>query len=61
MNILIGYAYSAVALAYAEIYSRSLRVDDTIDEFKRVPPRLRYRLPAAKQVVFSLIRRVKYG
>ncbi len=51
----------AVALAYAEIYSRSLKVDDTIDEFKRVPLRWRYRLPAAKQVVFSLIRRVKYG
>jgi hypothetical protein len=52
---------AAVDLAYAELYSRVGLVDDTIEQLKRLLPHPRYRLPAAKQVVFALLRRVKYG
>jgi Glycosyl transferases group 1/DUF based on E. rectale Gene description (DUF3880) len=50
-----------VQLAYAEMCSLVGRVDDTIEQFKRVPPHWRYRIPAAKQIAFCLLRRVKYG
>lgn len=50
-----------VQLAYAELASRMGRVDDTIQQFAAVPRRLRYRLPALKQIVYCLIRRVRYG
>ncbi len=50
-----------VRLAYAELSSRMKRVDDVIAEFQALPPRLRYRVPAAKQVALCLYRQVKYG
>ena len=50
-----------VQLAYAEIFSRARRVDDTIEQFQSVPPRWRYRLPAARQLVRCLLRRIRHG
>lgn len=50
-----------VQLAYAEMYSLVGRVDDSIEQLKRVPPSWRYRLPAAGQLAFCLLRRMKYG
>jgi hypothetical protein len=54
-------AQADVELAYAGLYSLVARVDDTVLQFKRVPPERRYRLPAAKHLLFCLLRRVKYG
>jgi hypothetical protein len=50
-----------VQLAYAEMFALVGRVDDTIEQLKCLPPHWRYRLPAAKQIAFCLLRRVKYG
>jgi spore maturation protein CgeB len=50
-----------VQLAYAEVFSRARRVDDTIEQFQSVPPRWRYRLPAARQLVRCLLRRIRHG
>jgi Glycosyl transferases group 1/DUF based on E. rectale Gene description (DUF3880) len=52
---------AGVQLAYAEVVSRASRVDDTIEQFKRVPPQWRYRLPAASHVALCLLRRVRHG
>src|SRR5579883_54223 len=52
---------SDLALAYAELYSRMGYVDDTITQFKALPATLGCRVPGAKQVALSLIRRVRYG
>lgn len=51
-----------VHLAYAALYARMGRVDDTIDQLTTggcLPPR--YRAAAAKQVVYALVRRLKGG
>lgn len=48
-------------LAYGELCALIGRVDDTIEQLKRMPPSWRYRLHAARQVAFSLVRRVKLG
>lgn len=50
-----------VAIAYAEMFSRARRVDDTVAQFKRVPAQWRYRLPVAWQVARCLVRRAKDG
>jgi hypothetical protein len=50
-----------VQLAYAEVAARARRVDDTIEQFTRVPPRWGYRLPAARHVARCLLRRVRHG
>jgi Glycosyl transferases group 1/DUF based on E. rectale Gene description (DUF3880) len=52
---------AAVQLAYAEIFSRVGRVDDTIAQLQNVPAHWRYRVAAAKQLLFCLLRRIKYG
>jgi spore maturation protein CgeB len=50
-----------VELAYTELYSRARRVDDTIEQFKRVPPHWRYRAQVGRHVAFALLRRIKHG
>ena len=50
-----------VQLAYAELFSRARRMDDTIEQFQSVPPRWRYRLPAGKHLALCLLRRVRHG
>jgi len=50
-----------VTLAYAALYARMGRVDDTLDQLKRLPPDPRLRLRAAKQVARAFVRRVKDG
>jgi Glycosyl transferases group 1 len=50
-----------VQLAYAEVFSRARRVDDTLEQFKSVPSRWRYRLPAARHLVLCLLRRLRRG
>jgi hypothetical protein len=50
-----------VQLAYAEVFSHARRVDDTIEQLRRVPARWRYRLPAAEQLALCLVRRVRHG
>lgn len=50
-----------VAIAYAEMFSRARRVDDTVAQLKSMPARWRYRLPAAWQVARCLVRRAKDG
>jgi hypothetical protein len=50
-----------VQLAYAEVFSRARRVDDTIEQLRRVPARWRYRLPAAEHLALCLVRRVRHG
>jgi len=52
---------TAVTLAYAALYARMGRVDDTLDQLKRLPPDPRLRLRAAKQVARAFVRRVKDG
>jgi hypothetical protein len=54
-------SHGDVQVAYADLYSRARRVDDTIEQFKATPSSWRYRIPAAKHVVFALLRRVKHG
>lgn len=48
-------------LAYGDMYALVARVDDTIEQFKRVPLLSRHRAAAARQLLFCLLRRVKYG
>jgi spore maturation protein CgeB len=52
---------AAVQLAYAELFSRVGRVDDTIAQLHNGPSHGRYRIAAAKQILFCLLRRIKYG
>lgn len=49
-----------VHLAYAGLFAEMGRVDDTIEEFTRVPRRWRYRVPAAKELALCLLRRGHY-
>jgi glycosyltransferase involved in cell wall biosynthesis len=53
------YSSPDVQLAYAKIFSRARRIDDTIEQFKNVP--LRYRFPAATQFVLCLLRQIRDG
>jgi len=50
-----------IQLAYAELYARERRVDDTIEQLQRMPASPRYRALAAREVVYCLLRRVKNG
>jgi len=50
-----------VQLAYAELYARERRVDDTIEQLQRMPASPRYRVLAAREVAYCLLRRVKNG
>jgi hypothetical protein len=50
-----------VEVAYGEMYAMAARVDDTIEQFKRVPLVSRHRIAAARELAFCLLRRVKYG
>jgi len=50
-----------VQLAYAALYARERRVDDTIEQLQRMPASPRYRALAAREVVYCLLRRVKNG
>ncbi len=50
-----------VRLAYATLYARQGRVDDTLTELASGPHSWRYRLAASRQVFYSLVRRVKHG
>jgi len=50
-----------VQLAYAELYARERRVDDTIEQLQRMPANPRYRALAAREVVYCLLRRAKNG
>ena len=50
-----------VQLAYAEVFSRARRVDDTIEQFRRVPALWRCRHTAAGQLALCLVWRVTYG
>ncbi len=49
-----------VQIAYAELFSLMGRVDDTIEQFIRMPRQWRYRIPAAKQLALCLMRRGHY-
>ena len=49
-----------VELAYAEIFALMGRVDDTIEQYVRVPRRLGIRSRAAKQLALCLLRRAHY-
>jgi len=49
-----------VQLAYAELFALMGRLDDTVEQFTRVPGRWRYRLPAARQLALCLLRRAHY-
>lgn len=46
-----------VTLAYADLYARMGRVDDTLDQLKQLPSNVRFRAPAAGHVALSLLRR----
>ena len=48
-------------LAYAALFSRVGRVDDTIAQLQRLPAHPRYRVRAAREVVYCLLRRAKNG
>jgi hypothetical protein len=50
-----------VHLAYAELFSLVRRVDDTIEEVRRLPSHPCYRIAAAKSLVWCLARRLKQG
>lgn len=52
---------AAAQLAYAALYARAGRLDDTMQQLARGPSTWSYRAAAGKQFVYSLIRRVKYG
>lgn len=49
-----------IELAYAEIFALMGRVDDTIEQYVRVPRRLGIRSRAAKQLALCLLRRTHY-
>jgi len=52
-----GREDTAVTLAYAALYARMGRVDDTLDQLKRLPPNPRLRLRAGAYVLSCLLRR----
>jgi hypothetical protein len=49
-----------VELAYAELFALMGRIDDTFEQYVRVPRSWRYRLPAVKQIALCLVRRAHY-
>ncbi len=49
-----------VQIAYAELFSLMGRVDDTIEQFIRMPRQWRYRIPAAKQLALCLMRSLRF-
>jgi hypothetical protein len=49
-----------VDLAYAELFALMGRIDDTFEQYVRVPRGWRYRLPAVKQIALCLVRRAHY-
>ncbi len=49
-----------VDLAYAEVFSLMGWVDDVMGQYARLPRRLHYRIPAAKQLALCLLRRGHY-
>lgn len=53
-------AATDVALAYAELFALMGRMDDTLEQYVRLPRRWRYRLPALKQLALCLLRRARY-
>lgn len=48
-------------LAYARVYARAGRLDDTLQQLHSVPAVWRYRLPAARQFTWCLLRRLRHG
>jgi hypothetical protein len=53
-----GCTDAQIQLAYAEMFQLGGEVDDIIDQLKRLPPSLRYRIPVARQLTVGLMRRV---
>jgi hypothetical protein len=49
-----------IELAYAELFALKGWVDETIEQYTRVPHHWRYRIPAARQIALCLLRRGHY-